>query len=282
MFPYQMEKPPWFSQYLMNFSHFLIHGSFENKDIIRIKKAASNKTPFDLVLINLSKKLKQKSNLRYLKLEIGLKGFKGIIFYMYETSPNRLHFDIFKHSIDRIHTLDNLYFENLDEKDRFDIDVVIIPFGKFESNNKLSLSLSCENYEITSSIFYWSSSHLYKNLRSIIKVSKYKELKQDARLNFTNHSYSIGQWFTANLKEHVETLVNIITSLDGREDTDLDAYEMKSLIKKTNDFLLRIPENSMLYEHLLKELQSLKEKVEFLSKKKITSSINDIIDYYSP
>ncbi len=282
MFPYQLEDdPPWFSQFLVNFSHFLVRAIFEKKQDSKIAIKNIKNTPSEVVFLDLSKNKNKNLKYNHFSLELGLIGFKGMIFYIYNPSRNKIRFDVFKHSSDRIHSFNHLYAENSWEEG-FNVDFIIVPFGKFENNNKLTISFRCENHDITSKVYYWTSSRLYKNLRSIITVNKYLELKQNISKGSNHPFYSIGSWFSGNLKETLKNLVNNVAGLDGREDIDLEAYEMKSLISKTNDFLLRIPEFSSAYDHLLKELKSLKEKVEFLSKSSICSSLDDIIDYYSP
>ncbi|MBN1803319.1 MAG: hypothetical protein JW891_17540 [Candidatus Lokiarchaeota archaeon] len=282
MFPYQLEDdPPWFSKFLVNFSHFLVRVTFKKKQLSKIAIKNINDSRAEIVFLDLSKKKKNTLKYTYFTLELGLIGFKGMIFYIYNPSNNKIRFDIFKHSNDRVHALNNLYAEQSWE-DGFKVDFIFVPFGKFENTNKLMFSFTGEDYNVSPKVYYWTSSRLYKNLRSIITVNKYLELKPTIKQGTENRYYSIGSWFSGNLKEMVKNLVNNIAGLDGREDIDLEGYEMKSLISKANDFLLRIPEFSSAYEHLLKELKSLKERVEFLSKNAICSSLDDIIDYYSP
>ena len=246
-------EPPWFFQYIENYSHILLDIMFDKFDMTKEK-------------IDFS-------------IQLDVRGFEGLIFYIYKPRPSQIEFDIINQKEIITHKLENLHFDIIN-KDRpsSNIDFIIIPFGYFKERNKFIPSIKSGKVLNTYQIFTWSPSQLFKNVKSIIKVAnRYNELIQYDDVE--GYYYTFDASYKANKTEHLFNLINLLVTFDNLEGIEPIVPEIKRLISKTNEFLFELAQKEIPIEmqNLLKELERLKFNVENLSKEEIFNWLDDLI-----
>ena len=141
---------PWFFHHIENYYHLFLNIRFNNRDIVQEQMTFS--------------------------IELDVQGFEGIIFYMYKPHMTKIKFDLYKHSIDQIHMINDLKYV-LNREPMNSLDLVIIPFGYFKDEHKFRLIVLNERIESSYDIYSWAPSNLYKNVKSIIRIdNRYNEL----------------------------------------------------------------------------------------------------------
>jgi hypothetical protein len=248
--------PPWFFQFIENYSHFFLDIKFNKKDNFE-------------ELVDFSVKLE-------------LRGFEGLIFYVYRSAPNKLIFDVFNQQVDSIHVIEGLEVNLGGPRPMESNDFIIIPVGHFKADNRFLPSIICKKYETSYQIFTWIPSLLFKNVKSIIRIdNRYNELipLDDVSGYYYNFNYA----FKGNKTEMLFSLVNTLSEIDTNMEYESLADGIKELISKTNEHLFELSEKKVPLElqNLMKELERLKFNIDSLSKEEIFNWLDDIIDYYS-
>jgi len=249
--------PPWFFPFIENYSHFFLDIKFNKKDNFE-----------ELVEFSI-------------KLE--LRGFEGLICYVYRTSHKKMVFDVFNQQSDSIHVIEGLQVNLGGSRPMESIDFIIIPFGHFKSDNRFLPSIQCKKYETSYQIFTWIPSLLFKNVKSIIRIdNRYNELipLDDVSGYYYNFHYA----FKGNKTEMLFSLINTVGEIDSNMEYESLTSDIKDLISKTNEYLFELSEKKVPLElqNLLKELERLKFNIDSLTKEEIFNWLDDIIDYYSP
>ena len=249
--------PPWFFQFIENYSHLFLDLKFNKKDDFE-----------ELVEFTI-------------KLE--LRGFEGLLFYVYRSAHNKMVFDVINQQVDSIHVIQGLQVNMGGPRPMESIDFIVIPFGHFKTDNRFLPSVECKKYESSYQIFTWIPSLLFKKVRSIIRIdNKYNELVPLDDLS--GYYYNFIYAFKGNKTEMLFSLINTLSEIDANMEYDSLAPSIKELISKTNEHLFELSEKKVPLEmqNLLKELERLKFNIDSLTKEEIFNWLDDIIDYYSP
>ena len=257
MISFEAERnPPWFFQYIENYSHILMDLRFKTED-----------TSVDM--LNFS-------------LDIEIQGFEGLIFYIYKSSFNNIEFDILDHRTEIIHTIEDLYIDVKDYSTSDSVDFIIIPFGHFKEDHKfipvIRSGKAVSNYQI----FNWTPSLLFKNIKSVIKIAnKYEEIVPMEY--FDRYYYQFESSFKGNKTEFLFSLINLLVQLEEIPDVEPLVPKIKLIISKTNELLFELIERSIPLEmiNLLKELERLKFNLDNLSKEEIYNWLDDLLSSYS-
>jgi hypothetical protein len=247
--------PPWFFQFIENYSHFFLDIKFDKKSKVKERIGFS------------------------LKLE--LLGYEGLIFYIYRLNDTRIIFDIVNQKVDSVHTIEGLEVEVDGQDPSESIDFIIIPFGHFKEENKMYITLQGKKYDCNFQIFSWIPSLLFKNVKSIIRIdNKYNELipLDDIHGYFYHFDYS----FKGNKTEMLFSLINTLSDFDTHTGYESIVAEIKMLISKTNEYLFELTEKKIPVDmkNLIKELERVKFNIDNLSKEEIFNWLDNIIDYY--
>lgn len=248
--------PPWFFQHIENFSHIFLDLKFETAGL-------------NIDTLNFS-------------MDLEFDGFDGLIFYIYKPKYNKVEFDIIDHRTEVIHTLKNLYIDLNDYEPMSSIDFIIVPFGQFKEKNLFNPKINSGDVESSYQIFTWSPSILFKNIKSIIKISnKYNELVPIDDYGGYNYHFDIS--FKGNKTEYLFTLINILVRLESMPDMEPMVKNIKSLVSKTNELLFELCQRSIPLDMnaLLRELERLKFNIDHLTKEEIFNWIDNLIDFYS-
>jgi hypothetical protein len=249
-------EPPWFFQYIENYSHILLDIRFDKIDLSKEK-------------IDFS-------------VQLDVHGFEGLIFYIYKPRSSQIEFDIVNQKEIITHKLENLHLDIMNKSHPpTNIDFIIIPFGYFKEKNKFIPSVRSGKVLNTYQIFAWSPSQLFKNVKSIIKVAnKYNEMIPYDDVN--GYFYAFDASFKANKTEHLFNLINLLVTFDNLEGIEPIVPEIKQLISKTNEFLFELAQKEIPIEmqNLLRELERLKFNIENLSKEEIFNWLDDLITFY--
>jgi len=249
-------EPPWFFQYIENYSHILLDIRFDKFDMTKEK-------------IDFS-------------IQLDVRGFEGLIFYIYKPRPSQIEFDIINQKEIITHKLENLHFDIINKHHpSSNIDFIIIPFGYFKERNKFIPFIKSGKVLNNYQIFTWSPSQLFKNVKSIIKVAnRYNELIPYDDVE--GYYYTFDASYKANKTEHLFNLINLLVTFDNLEGIEPIVPEIKRLISKTNEFLFELAQKEIPIEmqNLLKELERLKFNVENLSKEEIFNWLDDLISFY--
>jgi hypothetical protein len=215
-------------------------------------------------------------------IELDVRGFEGLIFYIYKPRPSQIEFDIVNQKEIIIHKLENLHLDLIDKRNPVsNVDFIIIPFGYFKEKNRFIPAIKSGKVQNVYQIFTWSPSLLFKNVKSIIKVAnKYNELIPYDDLE--RYYYTFDASFKANKTEHLFNLINLLVTFDNLEGIEPIVTNIKKLISKTNEFLFELAEKEIPVEmrSLLKELERLKFNVEHLSKEEIFNWLDDLLSFY--
>lgn len=255
-------EAPWFYHHIENYYHLFLNIRFNNRIITER-------------LINFS-------------IELDIQGFEGIIFYMYKPHPRKIIFDIYNHSIDQTHKIDNLnYILNKQPLNSFDF--AIIPFGYFKDEHKLRLSITNKELESSFDIFSWAPSKIYKNVKSVIKIdNRYRELIPID--DYKGFFFQVDGSFKGNETGRLFDLINHLVELDKSTDeiSKKSAFEpmdleIKTLVSKTNEFLFELCKKTVPLgiKNILRELERLKFNIDSLSKEEIFNWLDDLIDFYA-
>ena len=253
---------PWFFQYLENYYHLFLNVRFNNG--ANIKK--------DVIF----------------SIELGLQGFEGLLFYMYKPDLKKVKFDLYKHSIDQTHEINELNF-TLNNNTINSLDFVIIPFGYFKDEHKFNLDIRSKELESSFDIYAWAPSNLYKHIKSVIKIdNKYSELIPID--DYKGYYFQFNSSFKGNETGRLFDLINLLVDLDKSVD-ELDNTsifepmdsEIKTLISKSNEFLFELCQTSIPLDvkNIVRELERLKFNIDSLSKEEIFNWLDDLIDFYS-
>ena len=256
---YNLKRDPsWFFPYIENYYHLFLDIKFDN--------VASN----------------------VMDLELGLQGFEGLLFYIYKPHPKKIKFDLIRHSIDQTHHIENLPY-NLRTSTTNSLDLIIIPFGYFKDEHKLTLSILSEKSEAGFEIYVWSPSSLYKHVKSVIRIgNQYNELIPIA--DYEGYYFQTDSAFKGNETGRLFDLINLLMEIDNSIDEfsnepivePMDS-DMKALVKKSNEFLFELCQTSVPLEikNLLRELERLKFNIDSLSKEEIFNWLDDLMTFYS-
>ena len=257
MISFEAERnPPWFFQYIENYSHILMDLRFKTED-----------TSVDM--LNFS-------------LDIEIQGFEGLIFYIYKSSFNDIEFDILDHRTEIIHTIEDLYIDVKDYSTSDSVDFIIIPFGHFKEDHKFIPVVRSGNVVSNYQIFNWTPSLLFKNIKSVIKIAnKYEEIVPMEY--FDRYYYQFESSFKGNKTEFLFSLINLLVQLEEIPDVEPLVSKIKLIISKTNELLFELIERSIPLEmiNLLKELERLKFNLDNLSKEEIYNWLDDLLSSYS-
>ena len=249
-------NPPWFFNHIESFSHILFDIKFDKCDLTK------DKIEFNI--------------------ELDVRGYEGLLFFIYKPNTRDAKFDIINQKEDSIHTLKNMYhFPRKDGKAK-SVDFIIIPFGHFSENNKLIPSIHCTDGESGYQVFTWTPSMLFKKVKSIIKIgNQYNEIIPLD--DFDTYYFHFGSGFKGNKTEMLFNLHNILINLESTEEANIEVADIKSLITKTNEFLFEISQKPIPIEmqDLLKELDRLKFNIASLSKEEIYTWLDNLINFYS-
>lgn len=259
---YNLKRDPsWFFSYIENYYHLFLDIKFDNKDITN-------------AVINFS-------------MELGLQGFEGLLFYIYKPHSRKIKFDLIRHSIDQTHNIENLPYD-LSESSINLLDLIIIPFGYFKDEHKLTLSIKSENSEAGFDLYAWSPSSLYKHVKSVIRIgNQYSELIPIA--DYKGYYFQTDSAFKGNETGRLFDLINLLVEIDNSKDeiTNKSIVEpmdsdIKTLVKKSNEFLFELCQTSVPLEikNLLRELERLKFNIDSLSKEEIFNWLDDLINFY--
>ena len=252
---------PWFFQHIENFHHLFLN--------IRFNGIRSIDERLDFAI------------------ELDLQGFEGLLFYMYKPHARKIKMDVFKHSIEQIHKLENLHIE-LNKSDSNEVDLVIIPFGYFKEEHEFRLKINSKHVVPSFDIFSWSPSNLFKNVKSVIKIdNQYQELIPFDE--FKGYYFQVEKSFKGNETGRLFDLINYLVELDKIIDEitqkplfeNMDS-EIKSVISKSNEFLFELSQKSIPLElkNVLRELERLKFNIDNLSKEEIFNWLDNLIDFY--
>jgi hypothetical protein len=248
--------PPWAFPYIEHYSHFFFDMKFDKGDV-------------------------KKQHIEF-TLKMDLKGFKGLLFYIYKPRPSKIFFDLINIQVDGTHKIQKLFVDLQHYKFGESVDFMIIPFGLFNRDNKLKPSLICNDVESAFQIFYWTPSFLFKNVKSIIKIdNKYNELIPLD--DFVGYYYHFEPYFKGNKTEFLFNLINSLCRLDNSDDIEPMVDEIKSLIAKANEHLFELTQKTIPLEmnSILKELERLKYNLDQLSKVEIFNWLDNLIEFYS-
>lgn len=251
-----VRQPPWFFPYIENYSHILLD--------IKFLKCEGISEKLDFLI------------------ETDLRGFEGLLFYIYKPNHNIIKFDIINHKEDSIHKLENLFYEIKKGTSIQGLDFIFIPFGHFTEDNKFTPKIKARYAEPTYQVFTWSPSLLFKKVKSIIKIdNKYNELIPIDDVQ--GYYYNLDISFKGNKTEYLFNLINLLCSFDNSPQYESIVNEIKSLISKTNEFLFELSMSDIPIEmqNLLKELERLKFNIDNLNKEEIFNWLDDLIDFYS-
>jgi len=220
-------------------------------------------------------------NLKF-SLQLELKGFEGLLFYIYRESDSKIVFDVIDHKMNSIHNFENLNLQLNPEAESQSLDFGILPFGNFKEENKLYLSVKSEECQSSFQVFSWIPSLLFKNVKSIIRIdNRYEELipLDDPHGYYYHFDYS----FKGNKTEMLFGLINTLCDFDTNPLYDSCLPEIKRVISKSNEYLFKLSEKKvpMGLKSIIKELERLKFNIDSLSKEEIFNWIDDIINYYS-
>jgi len=254
-FNYERE-PPWFFPYIENYFHFFYDIKFECKDI-------------------------KKSEIKF-SLNIKLDGFNGVVMYIYKPKINKIEFDLISFESTPIQLIKDLHYFPQYYKGQETLDFIIIPFGYFNEENKLITSIRCNDTEYSYQMFSWIPSLLFKNVKSVIKVGNvYRELipLDDG----WGYYFEFSKSFKGNKKELLSNLVNIISRFDENPNVEISTTDLKSVIKKTNDFIFTIPNETKYNEFdlFLVELKRLRNNISQFSKEDLLFELDSLIKFYS-
>ena len=257
MISFEAERnPPWFFQYIENYSHILLDLRFKTEDA-------------SVDVVNFS-------------LDLEIQGFEGLIFYIYKPSINTIEFDILDHRTEMIHTIEDLYINVNDYISSESVDFIIIPFGRFNSDHKFIPVIHSGNVVSNYQIFNWTPSLLFKNIKSVIKIAnKYEEIIPMEY--FDRYYYQFDSSFKGNKTEVLFSLINLLVHLEEIPDVEPLVKKIKKIISKTNELLFELIERSIPLEmiNLLKELERLKFNLDNLSKEEIYNWLDDLLTSYS-
>jgi hypothetical protein len=257
MISFEAERnPPWFFQYIENFSHILLDLRFKTDNLSQETFAFS--------------------------LDLEFQGFEGLIFYIYKPSFNRIEFDILDHRTERIHTVKDLYINVKDYFNSEPVDIIIIPFGHFKEDHKFIPMIRSGNIVSNYQIFTWTPSILFKNIKSVIKISnKYEEIVPMEY--FDRYYYQFDSSFKGNKTEFLFSLINLLVQLEEIPDVEPLVTKIKMVISKTNELLFELIERSIPLEmiNLLKEIERLKFNLDNLSKEEIYNWLDELLTSYS-
>jgi hypothetical protein len=253
---------PWFFQYIENFYHLFLNARFNNGENI--------KRDIDFLV------------------EFSLKGFEGLLFYMYKPDIKKIKFDLFKHSIDQSYEIPNLKFA-LNNNRINSLDFVIIPFGYFKEEHEFKLDVRSKDVESSFDIYAWAPSNLYKHVKSVIRIAnQYSELIPID--DYKGYYFQFESSFKGNETGRLFDLVNLLVDLDKTLD-ELDNMplfeamdsEIKSLVSKSNEFLFELCQTSVSLDvrNVIRELERLKFNIDSLSKEEIFNWLDDLITFYS-
>ena len=249
-------EPPWFFPYIENYSHMLLDIKFHKCE-------------------NISERLD-------FLIEMDLRGFEGLLFYIYRPNHKIIKFDIINHKEDSIHKLEDLYYEVKKDASIQGLDFIFIPFGHFTEENKFTPKVKARYAEPTYQIFTWSPSLLFKKVKSIIKIdNKYNELIPIDDVQ--GYYYNLEVSFKGNKTEYLFNLINVLCNFDNSPQYESIVNEIKSVISKSNEYLfeLSMTDIPIEMENLLRELERLKFNIDNLSKEEIFNWLDDLIDFYS-
>ncbi len=249
-------KPPWFFQYVENYSHVMLDLRFKTEDT-------------SVEMLNFS-------------LDLEIQGFEGLIFYIYKPSLNRIEFDILDHRVEMIHTIKDLYVNVKDYSSSDSLDLIIIPFGLFHEGHKFIPVVQSGEIDSNYQIFTWTPSLLFKNIKSVIKIAnKYEEIIPMEY--FDRYYYQFDSTFKGNKTELIFSLINILIRLEDMPNIDPLVSKVKLIISKTNELLFELIERSIPLEmiNLLKEIERLKFNLDNLSKEEIYNWLDDLLTSYS-
>ncbi|MHA1671879.1 MAG: hypothetical protein ACTSV5_15100 [Promethearchaeota archaeon] len=257
-FDAKRRPPPWFFQFIESYSHLFLNLKFNKKDDFE-----------ELVEFNI-------------KLE--LRGFEGLLFYIYRSSYNKMEFDVINQQVDSIHIIEGLHVNLGGLRPMESIDFIIIPFGHFKMDNRFLPSIECTKYESSFQVFTWIPSLLFKKVKSIIRIdNKYNELIPLDDVSSSGYYFNFNFAFKGNKTEMLFSLINTLSDIDANMEYESMASGIKDLITKTNEYLFELSEKKVPLEmqNLLKELERLKFNIDNLSKEEIFNWLDDILDYYS-
>ncbi|MFX1481143.1 MAG: hypothetical protein ACFFCI_23940 [Promethearchaeota archaeon] len=253
---------PWFFHHIENYYHLFLNIRFNNRDIIQEQIMFS--------------------------IELDVQGFEGIIFYMYKPHSTKIKFDLYKHSIDQIHMINDLKYV-LNREPMNSLDFVIIPFGYFKEDHKFRLIVHNKRIESSYDIYSWAPSNLYKNVKSIIRIdNRYNELIPID--DYRGFFFQVDSSFKGNETGRLFDLINQLVELDKsiNEITKKSVFDpmdldIKSLVTKTNEYLFELCHNPVPLDikNLLRELERLKFNIDSLSKEEVFNWLDDLIAFYS-
>lgn len=253
---------PWFFHHIENYYHMFLNIRFNNRNIIQEQITFS--------------------------IELDVQGFEGIIFYMYKPHSTKIKFDLYKHSIDQIHMINDLKYV-LNREPMNSLDFVIIPFGYFKEEHKFRLVVHNRRIESSYDIYSWAPSNLYKNVKSIIRIdNRYNELIPFD--DYRGFYFQVDSSFKGNETGRLFDLINQLVELDKsiNEITKKSVFDpmdldIKSLVTKTNEYLFELCHNPVPLDikNLLRELERLKFNIDSLSKEEVFNWLDDLIAFYS-
>ncbi len=248
MIPFRLKPDPLrLEKYLENYSHFLLKLNPEGKPL-------------------------SSSEIKY-KMEMGLQGFKGLIFYIYLNKLDYVKFDLLDYRDKQIHYLEDIIFEKEQYRDTV-LSFIVIPFGYFEDDNRITIKMFSDELLSNFKLFTWTPSYLFKHVKSIIKVkNEYIELVH--KTDFRGIYFKIESWFKANENKFLLSIVNLISNMDDFCETS----DIKMLITKANEYLFDIGEEDHL-TNILKDLKELIDNSSDLSKELIVDEIRRINSVY--
>jgi hypothetical protein len=253
---------PWFFQYIENYYHLFLNVRFNHGENV-------------------------KKNIDFL-VEFALKGFEGLLFYMYKPDIRKVKFDLFKHSLDQNYEIPNLQFVLRDVKDN-SLDFVIIPFGYFKEEHQFNLDIRSNYVESSFDIYAWAPSNLYKNVKSVIRIAnQYNELIPID--DYRGYYFQFDSSFKGNETGRLFDLINLLVEIDKSVD-EIDNKpifeamdrQIKTLVKKSNEFLFELCHTSVSLDtkNIVRELERLKFNIDSLSKEEIFNWLDDLINFYS-
>ena len=257
MISFEAERnPPWFFQYIENYSHILLDLRFKTENLNQ-----------DAITFS---------------LDLEIQGFEGLIFYIYKPSFNSIEFDILDHRTEMIHTIKELYVNTKDYLPSDSVDFIIIPFGHFKEDHKFIPQVRSGNVVSNFQIFNWTPSLLFKNIKSVIKIAnKYEEIVPMEY--FDRYYYQFDSSFKGNKTEILFSLINLLVQLEEIPGVEPIVTKIKMVISKTNELLFELIERSIPLEmiNLLKQLERLKFNLDNLSKEEIYNWLDDLLTSYS-
>ncbi len=181
-----------------------------------------------------------------------------------------------------IHTIKDLYVNVKDYSSSDSLDFIIIPFGRFKEDHKFIPVIRSGNVVSNFQTFTWTPSLLFKNIKSVIKISnRYEEIIP--REYFDRYYYQFDSSFKGNKTEFLFSLINLLVHLEEIPDVEPLVTKIKMVISKTNELLFELIERSIPLEmiNLLKEIERLKFNLDNLSKEEIYNWLDDLLTSYS-